>query len=185
VAHLAVLFALLLYFVGVFLLWTGTTGITPPGLEVVGVWRILFGIFGGFLLVIGSWFGKEIFGIIFGQRPIRRSSDHGELLIAPRAIRELIGGLLQRELGLKRPKVRIRDDSEGLKVQISLRLPLEEDLPEITERIRVLVSSEVERRIGIPVSSVDITVHGIAQRKTEGKVGTPAGGGAEEDTVSS
>ncbi|NOX44135.1 MAG: hypothetical protein GXO72_00110 [Caldiserica bacterium] len=119
---------------------------------------------------------------ITGQRPIRRSSERGELLISPRAVRELIAGLLQRELGIKRPRVEVSDESETLRVHIGLRLPLEEDLPGITERIRELVNTEVERRIGIPVSSVDIAVHGIVHRGTEGEQG---GGGAEEGTVPS
>ena len=178
-AYLAVLFAVPLYFGGVFLLWTGITGITPPGLEVMGVWRILFGVFGGFLLAVGGWFGREIAEAIFGQRPIRRGSERGELLIAPRAIRELIAGLLQRELGIKRPRVEISDDSEALRVHIGLHLPLEEDLPGITERIRTLVTTEVERRIGIAVSSVDIAVHGISHRGPEGDRGE-SGGEAEQ-----
>ncbi|MGY4707248.1 hypothetical protein ACVNPS_05780 [Candidatus Bipolaricaulota sp. J31] len=173
---MAIFFAVPLYFGGIFLLWTGITGLTPPGLEVVGVWRILFGVFGGFLLAAGGWFGKEIAEAIFGKRPIRRSSERGELLIAPRAIRELIAGLLQRELGIKRPKVEISDESESLKIYIGLHLPLQENLPGITERIRNLVTTEIERRIGITVSSVDIAVHGISHR---GPAGEREGGSGE------
>lgn len=163
--YLAVAFAGVLYLVGVFLLWCGATGVTPPGLSVAGVWRILFGVFGGFLLLVGAWFWKDILGFLWGSRPIRRASERGELRIYPRAIVDLIAELLQRELGLKRPKVELYDESEALKVHIALHLDPDEDLPGMTERIRSLVTGEVERRIGIPVAAVDITVHGISQRK--------------------
>ncbi len=182
-AYLAVLFAVPLYFGGVFLLWIGITGITPPDLDVAGVWRILFGAFGGFLLAVGGWFGKGVAEALLGQRPIRRASERGELLIAPRAIRELIAGLLQRELGIKRPRVEVSDESGSLRIHIGLHLPLEEDLPGITERIRTLVNTEIERRIGIAVSSVDLTVHGIAHRGPEGER-PREGGGPEEGAPS-
>lgn len=187
--HVAAAFAGILYLVGVFLLWCGATGITPPGLTVAGIWRILFGVFGGFLLVVGAWFWKEVLEFLFGQRPITRTSERGELRIFPRAIIELISGLLQRELGLKRPKVELTDESESLKVHIGLHLHPEEDLPGMTERIRTLVTQEVERRIGIPIAAVDITVHGIAPKAPEGspekaeEESPPAQKGSEETTA--
>lgn len=165
--HLATAFAGVLYLVGLFLLWCGATGIMPPGLSVTGIWRILFGVFGVFLLAVGAWFWREVFGFLFGQRPIKRVSEQGELRIFPRAIVDLISGLLQRELGIKRPKVELTDESDSLKVHIGLHLHPEEDLPGMTERIRELVTREVERRIGIPVAAVDITVHGIATKRPE------------------
>ena len=165
--QLAAISAGILYLVGIFLLWCGATGVTPPGLSVTGVWRILFGVFGLFLLGVGAWFWKEVFGFLFGQRPIRRISERGELRIFPRAIVDLISGLLQREFGLKRPKIELTDESEALKVHIGLHLHPEEDLPGLTDRIRETVAREVERRIGISVAAVDITVHGIAPKKAE------------------
>ena len=65
--------------------------------------------------------------------------------------------------------MKLTDESEALKVHISLHLHPEEDLPGLTDCIRETVTREVERRIGIPVAAVDITVHGIAPTKEGGK----------------
>lgn len=63
---------------------------------------------------------------------------------------------------MRKSRIAVRDESEGLRVHIVLHLPPGEDLPSLTERVQDLISREVGKRIGIPVLSVDLSVHGLS-----------------------
>ncbi len=149
--------------VAILLIWLGVTAFAP-GLKFEGqVWRIVFGL-SGFILVV------TILGDVLGRerllgKPIVRQSERGELKIYPTAVVALVSSIIQREFGLRRPKVEIRDESDSLRIHLSINIPAEEDIPSVTERIRQRIISEVEKRVGLTISSVDITVHGIAERK--------------------
>lgn len=151
--------------VAILLIWLGITAFAP-GLKFDGhVWRIVFGLSGFILIavILGDIFGKER----FLGKPIVRQSGRGELKIYPAAVVALVSSIVQREFGLKRPKVEIRDESDSLRIQLAIDIPADADIPSVTERMRERIISEVEKRIGLSISSVDIVVQGIAHKKSE------------------
>ncbi len=165
-ANLLLTLGILSLVVGGFFVWLGATGIAP-GLEIGSTWRIVFGLFGILLLADAVWFTWESGGRLIRQRPIRRHSDQGDLLISPKALRQLVAGILEREFGLKSPRVELANEDEGLKIHVAFHLPPGEELPSFTSRIRETLTKEVERRTGIPVLYVDLSVHRIVHAPHE------------------
>ncbi len=97
------------------------------------------------------------------RRALRRQGPKGMILITADTVREMAGILLREELGLHRFRVHIRPMGEGLALQITLRLPLGEEVPALAERLQTLLAQEVSAKTGLEVPEVRMVVEGAAR----------------------
>jgi len=96
-------------------------------------------------------------------RAMRRPGLKGDILIAPRAVRELAAGLLSRELGLSGFRIQLVPAGEGMSLTVRLRLPPEEEAPRLAERVQELLSREIQAKTGLPVAEVTLIIRGTGR----------------------
>ncbi len=155
--------------------------IVLTGAAGLAVWTAVAGLPEGWLPGFTTWWGRTILGVLavslvggaalaikyamehgVAQRAVRRPGPKGEIIIAPRAIRELATSLLARELGLSGFRVSIHPGADGVYLKVSLRLPPEEEAPNLADRIQDLLSREIQSKTGIPVHEINLSVRGTA-----------------------
>jgi uncharacterized alkaline shock family protein YloU len=87
--------------------------------------------------------------------------DWGRVDLAPEAIKELIGGILRKDIGLDRFRVQLRHHVKGVGITVRTMLSPEQRVTEVGERIQRELARHVEDRTGVVVGEVVVLVRGI------------------------
>jgi hypothetical protein len=87
--------------------------------------------------------------------------DWGRIDLAPEAIREFIGGILRKDIGLDRFHVQLRHHVKGVGITVRTTLSPEQRVTEVGERIQRELAAHVEDRTGVAVGDVIVLVRGI------------------------
>jgi hypothetical protein len=87
--------------------------------------------------------------------------DWGRIDLAPEAIREFIGGILRKDIGLDRFRVQLRHHVKGVGITVRTTLSPEQRVTEVGERIQRELAAHVEDRTGVAVGDVIVLVRGI------------------------
>ncbi|MCR4392001.1 MAG: alkaline shock response membrane anchor protein AmaP [Candidatus Acetothermia bacterium] len=98
------------------------------------------------------------------RRALRRSGPKGEIFICPDTVRQLAAGLLAGELGLTGFRVALRPVGEGVALRVVLKLPAEEEIPPLAERLQNLLAQEVAAKTGLEVHEVRLVVRGASRK---------------------
>ncbi|MFO8033822.1 MAG: hypothetical protein R6U88_01505 [Candidatus Bipolaricaulota bacterium] len=155
--------------------------IVLAGAAGLAAWVAVAGVPEGWLPGFTTWWGRTVLGVLAAsflgaaalaircvaehaasRRAVRRPGPKGEIIIAPRAIRELATVLLTRDLGLSGFRVGLRPGADGVYIKVVLRLPPEEEAPSLADRIQELLSREIQSKTGIPVHEVNLAIRGTA-----------------------
>ncbi len=158
--------------------------IVMTGAAGLAVWFAVAGVPQGWLPGVTTWWGRTVLGVLavsflgaaalaikyageYGasQRAVRRPGPKGEIIIAPRAIRELATALLSRELGLSGFRVALRPGADGVYLKVIMRLPAGEEAPKLADRIQELLSREIQSKTGIPVHEINLAIRGTASHE--------------------
>jgi len=142
-------------------------------------WVAAAGVPEGWLPGLTTWWGRTILGVLAlsligaatlasrsaveqaaSRRAVRRTGPKGEIIISPRAIRELATVHLTRDLGLSGFRVRIRPGADGVYIKVSLRLPPEQEAPQLADQVQEILSREIQGKTGIPVHEINLDIRG-------------------------
>lgn len=156
--------AIVLVAAGGFAAWVAAAGVPEGWLPGLTTWwgRTILGVIALSLLGAAVLAGKTASEQAATRRAVRRSGPRGEIIIAPRAIRELATVLLTRELGLTGFRVRITPGADGVYIKISLRLPPEQEAPRLADQIQDLLGREIQGKTGIPVHEINLDIRATA-----------------------
>jgi len=176
---LAVLFAVGL---GIISILIGARAISFSTVErfldsAVGI-GVLFGI-GATLLALALHFlfllyQKRAAAVRFSQE-----GEWGRIELSPLAVKEFISGVLRREIGISRFRVRLQHREEGIAIRVQTSLSPDEKVSEVGRRIQETLSRRVVEHTGVAVKKVSVLVHGIRARE-EGAPGKEELGADEE-----
>jgi len=95
------------------------------------------------------------------RRRIERQTPRGRIQISPFAIEDFIAALLRRE-AIPKFKVYLEKAQDGIEVRLRATLPLGKNVIETAERIQELIRTEIEGRIGIRVTKVEVFAQSIS-----------------------
>jgi uncharacterized alkaline shock family protein YloU len=126
----------------------------PPGVP-------LLAFVGGSLLLITGHFIRLVVEERSGAVDLLRDGTWGQIALSPVALRQFIGDLLRREIGLERFRVRLRRGDQGVVIEIITALPATMAVSEIGEHMQRLVAERVTQQVGVDVERVTITVRSM------------------------
>ena len=90
----------------------------------------------------------------------------GRIDLAPIAIKEFIGGILRKDIGLDRFRILLRHGVNGVGITIRTTLSPDQRVTEVSERIQRELAKHVADRTGVEVSDVTILVRNIRASDT-------------------
>jgi uncharacterized alkaline shock family protein YloU len=82
-------------------------------------------------------------------------------------LREFISGILRREIGIDRFRVRLQHMEDGIAIKVRTTLSPEEQVAEVGRRIQETLSQRVVERTGVEVREVSVLVDSISAREEE------------------
>jgi uncharacterized alkaline shock family protein YloU len=128
---------------------TGTGG--TVGLILVGV--VLIGIAVRFLISLDD---RRLNSAIYAHE-----AEWGRIALTPYAVKEFVRGILVEEVGLKRFRVDLHHQEDGVSITVRTTLSPEQRTTEVGERIQQGLSRLIPDRTGVNVVDVSVLVHGI------------------------
>jgi len=97
------------------------------------------------------------------QRSLHLSHDGawGTIALSPGALKQFVGDLLSREIGLESFRVRLEHGDSGLVIGIRTALSSNDTVTDIGERMQRTIAERVSQQIGVDVERVAITVRSM------------------------
>lgn len=121
---------------------------------------VLF-VFGALALFLAVYFVVLILQAHSRRRRIERETRRGRIQISPFAIADFVSELLKRE-AIPKFKVHLEKAQDGIEVRVRATLPLRKNVIETAEHIQELLRSEIEGRIGLRVTKVEIFAQSLS-----------------------
>jgi len=151
--------ALILTGAGVLEESTVTAAFTDTG------WMILLIALGAALLAIALHFllvlaEDRLNGVLFS-----RTGEWGRVEVAPMAVRELISGILRRDMGLERFRVFLERREDAVAIRVRTALTSDQRVSEVGERIQRELARHVAERTGVEVREVTVFVRSMRARQ--------------------
>jgi uncharacterized alkaline shock family protein YloU/energy-converting hydrogenase Eha subunit C len=127
---------------------------------------LLFGV-GGVLLALALYFIRLIHQRQMAAARFSQEGEWGKIELSPYALREFISGILRREIGIDRFRVRLQHMEDGIAIKVRTTLSPEEQVAEVGRRIQETLSQRVVERTGVEVREVSVLVDSISAREEE------------------
>lgn len=136
---------------------------------------LLVSLVGASMLLVATYF----FMALARERLTRSLFHHegrwGRIDLAPRAVKELIADVLQKQIGLDRFRISLSHDADGVGIFVRTTLSPNQKVTEVGEQIQRELAAHVVDRTGVEVSGVVVQVHSIrASEADEAEVKEPS-----------
>lgn len=150
-----------------FALLVGTLGFDELQRLSAELWGtgIIYAFAAAFLLA-GLYFLVLILRAHIQRGRLVKEGPAGQIQISPWAIKDLVGEILRREIGLGRFRVGLARSGEGIRIKVGAELGSGQSVVRTGEEIQRLLKERVEERIGVEVTEVEVFTRAIesAQR---------------------
>jgi uncharacterized alkaline shock family protein YloU len=90
-----------------------------------------------------------------------REAEWGQIALTPHAVKEFVRGILMEEIGLKRFRVDLAHQEDGVSITVRTALSPEQRTTEVGERIQQELTKLIPDRTGVKVVRVSVLVHSI------------------------
>jgi len=127
--------------------------------------------FAAAFLLAGLYFLILILRAHIQRGRLVKEGPAGQIQISPWAIKDLIGEILRREVGLERFRVGLARTSGGIKIRVSAQLGSGQSVVRIGEEVQRLLKERVEERIGVEVAEVEVFTRAIEVARRAGGEG--------------
>jgi uncharacterized alkaline shock family protein YloU len=138
-----------------------------------GVALLIF--IGAASLLVSAHFARLVLEERTRSLELLRDGEWGTISLAPGALRQFIGDLLRREIGLARFRVRLRSGEGGLVIEIDTSLASTATITEVGERMQRIVAERVSRQVGVTVERVAVSIRSMRGAAGEGSEGPSNG----------
>ena len=118
-------------------------------------------ILGAFLLLNATQFLVAAADERIRAGAFARQADGGQVALTASAIRELVSGILEDELGLDRFRVRLSHRGDGVGIAVRVTLSPNQRVTAVSERIQNVLAQRIPDRTGVAVNDVSILVRSI------------------------
>jgi uncharacterized alkaline shock family protein YloU len=128
---------------------------------------ILVILVGAALVLIGVNYLIRLADERLNASVFRHEGNWGRIDLSPAAVKESIGGILKKDIGLDRFHVLLSHHASGVAITVRTTLSPDQRVTDIGEKIQRSLAEHVRDRMGVTVSDVTVLVRGIRGRDLE------------------
>ena len=122
---------------------------------------ILVTLVGVALLLVAVHFLIELADERLSAALFHHEGSWGRIDLAPIAIKELIAGILRKDIGLDRFRILLRHEVNGVGITVRTTLSPDQRVTDVGERIQRELAKHVTDRTGVEVRDVTVLVRNI------------------------
>jgi len=122
---------------------------------------ILIILVGVALLLVAVHFLTELADERLSAALFHHEGDWGRIDLAPIAIKELIAGILRKDIGLDRFRILLRHQVNGVGITVRTTLSPDQRVTDVGERIQRELAKHVADQTGVEVRGVTVLVRSI------------------------
>ena len=120
--------------------------------------KIIIGLLGFLILIIGIFFAQIILGRMEKERTIAFNTPAGQVTIALSAVEDLIKRLTLSFSEIREMRPSVIASKKGVEVSLRVTLQSETNIPELTSHLQEIIKTKIQEMLGIE-EQIIIKVH--------------------------